>query len=315
MVRLTRVPLLLPLSFLLGCQGEALGPKSDAADAGPRFANVGSAPASPAIAFGDGRILKVMNADGTNQTGLASTAFMPIPSWAPFGAGTETDPYRIVFAQSLCQIARIDVVVVNGTVQGKNLTSLPTTSNACHPVWSPLGGEIAFDEASTDQPPSSLWVMPAQGGIQTSLYDAPTGFRVVWPTWSRDGSRLAFVEQSEATNASAIRILDRTTATTTTVLQLAAGYFIRGLDWARTKDVLAYSVQPPTGGDVVYTLNVNPVGTPTQIVSGTGPTWSPDDGKLAFRSPTAGKIVSIDLATKKTTTLAVGGAWPDWRRF
>ncbi|MDP3768017.1 MAG: hypothetical protein Q8S13_08375 [Dehalococcoidia bacterium] len=318
MTSANRVSLLIPLLLLGGCQRDALAPGSDSSARGPSFAASGTAPANPAIAFGKGSDLVVMNADGTNQAALTSTVpgGQPLPSWAPFGTGAVTNPYAIVFESNLCQISRIDVVVVNGTPQGSHLTSLPTTSNACHPAWSPLGSEIAFGEAFTDQPPSSLWVMPAQGGTQVGLYHAPSGFVVRSPTWSPDGARIAFEEQNEATRASAIKIVDRATGTPSTVLQLGAGLVVKGLDWARTKDVVAYSVVPFTGGDeIIYTLSLNPVGAPTRVTSGTGPSWSPDDSKLVFRSGTAPKIAVIDLATARITRLTTAGAWPDWRRF
>ena len=288
--------------------------------------------ANPAIAFNtssqqSGNQLLVMNADGVAKaTVLGSLSYLsPKKSWAPFGTGTATNPYAIVFERfdsqrQLAQLSRIDVVLVNGTPQGTNVQALYTTFNTMNPAWSPLGNEIAVGEGSTDQPPSSLWVIPAAGGPPTSLYDAPTpDIAIRWPTWSLDGRYLAFMEERYPSNSKSIRILDRTTGASWVVVDTTQFSTMGGPDWARTKNALAFNALPAgsTRGGGVYILNLDanlrPVGPPVLVVAGGGcASWSPDDSKLVYCSK--GKLYVFNLATGQSTSLGTGG-YPDWRRF
>ncbi len=131
----------------------------------------------------------------------------------------------------------------------------------------------------------------------------------MWSAWRSDASQIALIEQDASGNRS-IKVVTLQSGAVTTVLAPGPLSAPRFIDWARTKDVLAFSAVPPRSkGEYLYTLNVNPVGTPTQVTGGLGPTWSPDDTKLAFLG-----ISVVDLLTKTVTTLSSGGRWPDWRR-
>jgi len=275
-------------------------------------------PANPAIAFvimtnfGQTGNLWVMNADGSNQTLIASPAF--VPSWAPFGDGTPANPYAIVFSPANCQISRINVAVVNGVPQGSNLQPLSIPLTGCYslyPAWSPKGDTIAFSEGYSSNSTSSLWLMPATGGSAVAVYTAPAGSIVMWSAWRGDASQIAFIEQDASSNRY-IKVLNRAVipATVTTVLGPVSSS-PRFIDWARTKDVLTFDAIPPFKSkcNYLYTLNLNPLGTPTQVTCGNYPAWSPDDSKLAF-----GGINVIDLGTAAVTQLSSGGTWPDWRR-
>lgn len=275
-------------------------------------------PADPAIVYTTGTghgtssipALGVMNADGSNQTVIfSSAAGVGAPSWAPSGHGTPTDPYAVAF-QSNCQIMRIDVAVVNGVPQGSNLQTLPTSFSTCplDPAWSPTGDSIAVSAGN----PASLWLIPAGGGPGArEVYTPPAGSRVIWSAWSPDASRIAFIEQDESgpccSYPSSIKVVVVETGAATTVLP-GVTTFPRFIDWARTKDVLVYNAEGRRS-DFIYTLNLNPLGTPTQIVAGGFATWSPDDSKLAYYG-----INVVDLTTGVVTSLGGGGGAPDWRR-
>ena len=276
-------------------------------------------PADPAIVYTTGTghgpssipALGVMNADGSNQTVIfSSAAGAGSPSWAPFGDGTPTNPYAVAF-QSNCQIMRIDVAVVNGVPQGSNFQTLPSSFSTCpqNPAWSPRGDSIAVSAGS----PASLWLIPAGGGPGArSVYTPPAGSHVIWSAWSPDASRIAFIEQDESgpccSYPRSIKVIVVQTGAVTTVLP-GITTFPRFLDWARTKDALVFSAEVPRS-ESIYSLNLNPLGTPTLIVTGGAfPTWSPDDRKVAY-----GGISIVDLTTGVVTSLGGGGTWPDWRR-
>jgi hypothetical protein len=285
----------------------------------------GHSEAFPEMAFSGTTNLQVMNFDGSHETVAASDTGVFTISWASTGSGTTSDPWRVIYENgSGCSrnLTSLSVAVVNGTPQGLNRIVLPTTSIACHPAWSPVADTILFAEGAMPAGQAShLFLMSAAGGPQTAIYASLLdGFATYFPVWSSDGSRIAFVEENvnNGVNDPALRVLDRATGVATTVVQPGVFCSIRALDWARTKDALAFSAfgfgrSGQCAAEQVYTLDLGTPGAlPVPVVSGSGPTWSPHDGKLAYW--TAGKVVTIDLATRKVTTLAGNGLWPDWRR-
>lgn len=280
----------------------------------------GHSEALPEIGFSGTTNLQVMNFDGSHETIAASDAGVFTISWASTGSGTTTDPWHVIYENgSGCSrnLIRLDIVVVNRAPVGLNRTVLPTTPIACHPAWSPVVDTVVFAEgARMVGQVSHLFIMSAQGGLEAAIYSSPPdGYATYFPVWSRDGSRIAFVEENvnNGVNDPAIRVLDRATGVATTVVQPGVFRLIRALDWARTKDVLAFSATGVGRGEQVFTLDLATAGAaPNAVVSGSGPSWSPHDSKLAYW--TAGKVVTINLATRKVTTLAGNGLWPDWRR-
>jgi Tol biopolymer transport system component len=269
--------------------------------------------ADPAIAYEQGSTnLNVMNDDGSHKTTIYSASFGGFrPSWSP-------DGHSLAFHQGAGGgLRRIDVTVVNGEPQGSNLIILAGEADCgfCqNPAWSPLGNEIAVDGGGFTLP--GLYVIPASGGAGQTLYTPPAGSAVRSPTWSPDGVRIAFIEVILVEEPCCgiadpvIKILNRATGTVTNTLLQGQFADITEVDWARTQDTLAFSAS--TGGDFsVYTLDL-PAGPPSFVIDGRGPSWSPDDTKLAFSD---GKVKSITLATGAVKTLVNnGGGFPDWRR-
>jgi Tol biopolymer transport system component len=272
-------------------------------------------PADPAIAFDlDGEI-RVMNADGTNET----TIFVGGGrlSWSPDGTA-------IAFDGPDGHIWRIDVSVVGGVPTGTNARILvveedPNHSIIGHPAWSPNGDQIAYERYGLVLRIESV---PADGGTPEILYTSESGGSVRFLTWNPDGTKIAFVEGSRP-----IRVLDVATGQATTVLsgEWSEQYgWPMNLEWARTQDVLAFDANE--GGRIdIYTMEL-PNGTPIFLIGGPRrdrarmPTWSPDDQEIIFAQAKAGagavnKLRKIDLTTREVIDLGVDGLNPDWRRF
>jgi Tol biopolymer transport system component len=236
-----------------------------------------------------------MNSDGSNIT----TVFEGPRFGMLFNPSWSRDASTIAFFDFINGIWLLDVDVVGGVPTGTNARLL--LDRGAHPVWSPVSDEIAFVDGGT------LQIIPATGGDPTVVYTI-TLPGAVYPAWSPDGTRIAFTE------GGAIRVLDLASNEVTTVLGPEWGQQFgigpQHLDWARTQDVLTFGVGSDASGDLaVYTLEL-PSGTPTFVVEGKWPTWSPDDQKICFSD---GDI--IDLNTLEITDIRAGAQWPDWRRF
>ncbi|MEM7345775.1 MAG: protein kinase, partial [Chloroflexota bacterium] len=137
-------------------------------------------PDSTRIAFssksvgGDKSSLFIMNADGTQVTGLTADGWHTNPVWS-------SDGQRIAF-DSLREYGIGDIYVMNADGSDQiRLTNHPSESSG-DPAWSPDGTHIAFVSSSDD-----IYIMNADGSEVTT-----TGVSGDNPTWSPDGQRIAF---------------------------------------------------------------------------------------------------------------------------
>ncbi len=303
-------------------------------------------PADPAIAFNTynaetGYCLRVMNDDGSNDTGLICGSGVLSPSWSPDGTSIAFTK-RWYTASGHYELWRMDVRVVEGVLVSSE--NGPLASPAGEPAWSPMKPPgfsseiIAYPEAGfvDDVQRNFLrYICPEDGDDTCSgiLYTAAEGVTVQFPAWSPDASSIAIVETETSESGPAvwrIKIHDLNTTGAVTVFDGGDQFTeIWDLDWSRTGDRLAFAAGTASGKgrkgkgtQDVYTLGVSQGatgswqrGTLTQVIEGIGPSWSPHDAYLVVTSER--NLVKINLITDYATeTLRQGGLSfnPDWRR-
>jgi Tol biopolymer transport system component len=291
------------------------------------------AAADPAIAYINNSNLMVMNADGSNQTIIATAdnAYsIKYPSWSP-------DAHSIVFCGTIGGLRGMWIVgvsVVSGKPTGSSLHQV-TINQTGYPAWmkwSPVGDLIVFIGGAypgADDP--NIYRITSTGGDPRIVYTAattgppsPTSAFCEWPTWSPDATKLAFLEVSDGINAPRnLNVFDLGTRTVTPVVLLgtSSGTAV-GIAWSRNGGRIAYGFSSSSIGYAIYTVTPTSHVTPLYLFAGYYPTWSPDDSKLAYWAPAlqgnkAG-IYSYTFATATTTATRqrlADGTMPDWRMF
>ena len=128
-----------------------------------------------------------MNADGSGQTRIESSAEGRQPAWSPDGR-------RIAFVSNRDGNPEIYVMNADGSAPTR-LTNSPNiwVSEDIEPVWSPDGQRIVF--VSDRDEPYDLYVMNADGSGQTRL--TRDNARELGPAWSPDGSKIALSKTLE----------------------------------------------------------------------------------------------------------------------
>ena len=286
---------------------------------------------NPELAFHNAGALLVMNSDGSGRTEiLQNDCSHSESSWAPTGDGTAGDPYRIInwgtWASCLpMRVASFDTV--GGTINVSSIVEIHVVGSSDTnlfgaPAWSPgPGNEIALGSdwlnASTNEWESAIFVIASAdlpSPTPELVYDPPPLCDVDSPTWNRDGSGIAFREVCPG-SGQRILLVDRASGDISIVVPFGVFDDISTFDWARTSEALAVTSLVPVrrGSEArVFLLDLD-VGSPQFLVSGFGPTWSPDDTQLAFHYGTKRKVQTIDVATGNVSVVG-SGELPDWRR-
>jgi hypothetical protein len=146
--------------------------------------NVHFSPDGSMIAYQRDRDLFVMDADGSDQTRIASR-LDELPGYADFS--WSPDGSRIVFATGHRGIGGLFTVHPDGT--GLEPLGTGALEGAEHPSWSPDGSTIAFSGYRPGAYGDNVFVMDLDGGAPTQV---AKGYI---PTWSPDGSQI-FVDQN-----------------------------------------------------------------------------------------------------------------------
>jgi Tol biopolymer transport system component len=336
----SRVALVLFALTVLSCQRDTL-------PSGPSFAKPGPPPPppNPAIAFVEATDLKVMNADGSNQTlVLAAGESSYGPGWSPDGT-------QLVFGSSI-QGPGVYVIDVNGTNLRKVVATI-TGGGATQPVWSPVPApdgrfKIAYldqagpDDGTIEGDNHEVFLVNLDGTGRLNL----TNTRELderSPTWAPSAARLAaapdkYTSQEPGVEGGivvydlgvgaggTVTIVGQTNVTA--VGPLSSAYSVFRPAWAKTHDKIAV-VLFQTGSSLrdIWVIDLATPASPTNItqtasVSENSPSWSPDDSRIAYQRKNSKNRLSIFVMNADgsgPTEIGNPGAAraqssPDWRR-
>jgi Tol biopolymer transport system component len=220
--------------------------------------------------------LYLMNADGTGQTRLTSSArsYAWSSDWSPDGT-------RIVFTRGEPDTPESALFIMNVDGNGlRQLTDLP--GEVWVPAWAPDGARIAF--VSKTARGQQIYAINADGTDvrQLTHMQAPT----YGPAWSPDGTRLVYT--SNASGSDQLYTMDADGGNQRQIT--AQGIFNFGAAWSPDGNWIAlnsyrgrnwdlYAIHPDGSGERRLTDS------PAREV---GPAWSPDGRQLAFVSEYAG---------------------------
>ncbi len=215
-----------------------------------------------------------MNADGSNQIPItASTApWINIdPAWSPDGS-------RIAFVSNRDGVGKADIWTVN--TDGNDARKLTTSQlyntgsinevygASTEPAWSPDGTKIAFASRRDGNFNVDIYVMNADGSLQTRLTTNSGDDRD--PAWSPDGTKIAFTSIRNGRHDIYVMNADGSNQINVTNTE---GSNEAQPSWSQD-DRIAFVRLDSSGIEKIYAMN--PDGTnQVLIVSNSGTSWTP----------------------------------------
>ncbi len=335
---------LIPLSALLLAGGMFLNSCSkdmDSPTAIMPMKTTISADAHPAITFVGTttshsttyNTIAVMDSDGTDQanvyTAASSSTILNWPTWSGDGS-------NIAFKDGSYTLKKVAVSVVSGKAVGGTVTTLVTT-NTGSPIlcaaYSPstTSSSIAYGTYTSSSLTSTVYTIPSSGGSATQIYSL-TGCGIYGVTWNPDASKIAVYCRywkprnggtQDTVDYTCIKILNTSGTLLDSIgIDKAKGLF-GSFEWSRTgADNFAYTamnvssngLEFVSGSDSIYTQGASASSTPTFVTTGTYPTWSPSNWKLAYLPHSGGGTKSIIIASGTTATISTSGGHMNWKR-
>jgi len=151
------------------------------------------------------------------------------------------------------------------------------TSEETYPHISPDGTTLAMESDRTGVS-RAIWTMPLPDGRPSRL--SLTDAEAYDPRWSPDGKRVAYVRREESSWSLVMHSIGGVTAE---AVRTSRPGVLGAPDWSRDGKWLAYHDAVP-GGSTLASF-VHEIGGEARhlVDDGTFPTWSPDDGRIAFQ--------------------------------
>ena len=260
------------------------------------------------IAFLSGNSLKLMNADGTNQTQLTTVAIAPNCdifygfscglSWSPDGA-------KIAFTDD----AGIFTIDMDGSNR-INLTNSPETDT--HPSWSPDGSRIAFArDTGSGSITFLIYTMNADGTNPTRWNGSGSSGNLgdLDPSWSSDGNRIAAILNRFPVDSSDLCIMNADGTRYTIDFVIERDHISPAWSPDGTKLAFGGVVDPYVQftNSEIYTINADGSGI-TRLTNTPGyeghPAWQPLAPSPAF-ADMSGRITAPDGRGLRNATVSI----------
>jgi Tol biopolymer transport system component len=219
----------------------------------------------------DGQMeIYVMDADGSDQTRLTTSAGSYDAAWSPVAD-------QVAFSSYDSQ-GNENVYVINADGTGLTNVSNDSTGNSYWPVWSPDGTKLLFLSARNGD--WSVYVVDADGTDLAQLTTTEDDL----PVWSPDGTRIAFVTWRDGNGEIYVMDADGTNETNLTNTHgFSSPPFNYCPSWSPDGTQIAFSSNR-SGHQEVYVMDDDGSNQTrlTTSAESDDPLWSPDGTKIAF---------------------------------